>query len=148
MTEFHFACDPAAARQVLRRGAPLTLLPLDVTRKLVFSPADLRRLEETANPACRLLRQIVPPGIRASAGLFGVEGFHLLDVVGVVALARPTLLTTRQVHADVELRGELTRGMSVIDTRWDCPGKPNVELAVGLDVAAARKYVQGVLGVS
>src|SRR5262245_8880246 len=32
IAEFHFYCDPAAARQVLRCGAPLTLLPLDVMR--------------------------------------------------------------------------------------------------------------------
>src|SRR4051794_22057699 len=33
--EFHFWCDPEAARQVIRCGAPVTLLPLDVTRKLI-----------------------------------------------------------------------------------------------------------------
>jgi inosine-uridine nucleoside N-ribohydrolase len=148
VTEFHFACDPAAARQVLRCGAPITLLPLDVTRKLVLSPSDLLRLEQTSTPACQLLRQILPSGIRASAGLFGVEGFHLLDVVGVVALSQPALLTTREVHADVELRGEMTRGMCVIDTRWSCPEKPNVEVAVGLDVAKARQYAQRILGIS
>src|SRR5947209_1808285 len=44
VTEFHFACDPLAARQVLRCGAPITLVPLDVTRKVLFSPADLMEL--------------------------------------------------------------------------------------------------------
>jgi inosine-uridine nucleoside N-ribohydrolase len=44
VAEFHFYCDPVAARQVLRCGAPITLLPLDVTRKLVFSPSDLLEL--------------------------------------------------------------------------------------------------------
>src|SRR6516164_6429204 len=39
--EFHFYCDPISARQVLRCGAPLMLIPLDVTRKLVLSPTDL-----------------------------------------------------------------------------------------------------------
>src|SRR5262245_56518761 len=41
VSEFHFACDALAARQVLRCGAPVTLVPLDVTRKVLFSPADL-----------------------------------------------------------------------------------------------------------
>src|SRR5579885_3348709 len=44
MAEFHFFCDPPAARQVLRCGAPITLLPLDVTRKALFSPAELLEL--------------------------------------------------------------------------------------------------------
>src|SRR5262245_45455978 len=34
VSEFHFACDPLAARQVLRCGAPITLISLDVTRKV------------------------------------------------------------------------------------------------------------------
>src|SRR3954447_4559846 len=38
VAEFHFFCDPPAARQVLHCGIPATLLPLDVTRKLIFSP--------------------------------------------------------------------------------------------------------------
>jgi inosine-uridine nucleoside N-ribohydrolase len=34
--EFHFYCDPAAATQVLRCGAPITLIPLDASRKVLF----------------------------------------------------------------------------------------------------------------
>src|SRR3954454_8340144 len=39
VAEFHIACDPGAARQVLKCGAPTVLIPLDVTRKVVFSPS-------------------------------------------------------------------------------------------------------------
>jgi purine nucleosidase len=42
---------------------------------------------------------------------------------------------------DVETRGELTRGMSVVDARPEHKGTPNVELAVGVDVAAVRDYI-------
>jgi inosine-uridine nucleoside N-ribohydrolase len=144
--EFHFYCDPAAARQVLRCGAPLTLLPLDVTRTLVLSPGELRQLPSPDSRAGRFLRQVVPHALAPTASLYGIEGVHLNDLLGVVALARPEALTTRPVVADVETRGELTRGMSVIDTRWGCKAKPNVELATGVDLAAVRGYVQRVLG--
>jgi inosine-uridine nucleoside N-ribohydrolase len=147
-SEFHFACDPAAARQVLRCGAPVTLLPLDVTRKLVLSPADLLLLADSSLSACQLLRRMLPAGIRATAGLFGVEGFYLLDVLGVLILSQPHLFTTRLVVVDVETRGDLTRGMSVIDTRWGGTEKPNVELATNVDVAGARQYLLGTLGVA
>src|SRR5439155_11205644 len=39
VTEFHFACDPPAAWRVFQAGVPLTLIPLDVTRKALFFPA-------------------------------------------------------------------------------------------------------------
>ena len=46
VAEFHFACDPPSARRVLKCGAPIMLIPLDVTRKVVFSPSDLLELAE------------------------------------------------------------------------------------------------------
>ena len=145
MAEFHFYCDPAAARQVLRCGAPITLLPLDVTRKLVFSPSDLLELPAAESRTCRFLRQIVPFGIGATSNLYGIEGFHLKDVLGVVALALPGSLTTRPMIVDVETRGELTRGMSVVDQRPGRTAAPNVEMAVGVDVAAVHAYMDRVL---
>jgi inosine-uridine nucleoside N-ribohydrolase len=144
VAEFNFYCDPLAARQVLRCGAPLTLVPLDVTRKLLFSPSDLLQLPNPESRACRFLREIVPFGIGATSNLYGVEGFHLKDVVGVAAVVLPGVLSTRPMAVDVETRGELTRGMSVVDARPSAP-KPNVELAVGVDVQAVRDYLTRIL---
>src|SRR5262249_44189466 len=139
-TEFHFVCDPAAARQVLHCGIPITLLPLDVTRKLVFSPADLLQLQSAESAPAAFLRRTVPVGFRSTSGLYGTEGFYLQDVLGGVAVAKPDALTTRPAYADVETRGDLTRGMSVFDTRWGTKAKPNVELVTAVDIAVARKY--------
>jgi inosine-uridine nucleoside N-ribohydrolase len=145
ITEFHFACDPLAARQVLRCGAPITLIPLDVTRKVLFSPTDLLELPCPESRTCRFLRQIVPFGVRATSNLYGLEGFHLKDVLGVAAMTLPGALSTRMLSVDVETRGELTRGMSVVDQRpWVKP-TPNVELGVGVDGAAVRAYIERIL---
>ncbi len=145
VAEFHFFCDPPAARQVLRCGAPITLLPLDVTRKLLFAPTELLALPDSESRITRFLRQIVPHGITGAASLYGIEGFYLQDVLGLIPLVMPAALTTRPVSADVELRGELTRGMSVFDVRWGVTAKPNVELAIGVDVTAVRQYIQRIL---
>ncbi|HTU89950.1 MAG TPA: nucleoside hydrolase, partial [Gemmataceae bacterium] len=132
VAEFHFFCDPAAARQVLRCGAPITLLPLDVTRKLLFAPTELLALPDSESPTTRFLRQIVPQGIAGAASLFGIEGSYLQDVLGLIPLVMPEALTTRSVAADVEPRGELTRGMSVFDGRWGNSAKANIEVATGV----------------
>jgi inosine-uridine nucleoside N-ribohydrolase len=145
VAEFHFYCDPSAARQVLRSGAPITLIPLDVTRKLVFSPTDLLELPSPESRTCRFLRQIVPWGIRMTSNLYGIEGFHLKDVVGVAAVALPNLLSTKAFPIDVETRGELTRGMSVVDARPEQHGKANVDLAVGIEMQAVREYIHRIL---
>jgi inosine-uridine nucleoside N-ribohydrolase len=145
VAEFHFFCDPLAARQVLRCGAPLTLLPLDVTRKVLFSPADLLQLAGLETRPARFLGQILPHGIAPTASLYGVEGMYLPDILGPVALTHRGAVSTRAVAVDVETRGELTRGMSVIDVRWSTSARPNVELAVGVDLQAVRQYVQRTL---
>ena len=143
--EFHFYCDPTAARQVMHCGAPITLIPLDVMRKLLFSPTDLLELPAADSGTCRFLRQIVPYGIGATSNIYGIEGFHLKDVMGVIALALPEALTTRPMAVDVETRGELTRGMSVFDTRRGQGGSPNVDLAINVDVELVRGYIHRVL---
>jgi inosine-uridine nucleoside N-ribohydrolase len=143
--EFHFYCDPASARQVLRCGAPITLIPLDVSRKLVLSPTDLLQLPAPDSETCKLLRQIVPFGIRATAGLYGIEGFHLKDVLAIAALVLPSAVSVKPLAVDVETRGELTRGMSVVDARWGTTERPNVDLAVGVDIQAVRDYMQRIL---
>jgi inosine-uridine nucleoside N-ribohydrolase len=139
--EFHFYCDPEAARQVLHCGAPLTLVPLDVSRNLIFSPGDLRTLPEAETRLGGILRKVIPAGIAPTAGHYGVEGVYLNAVVGLAALTCPTAFTVRPVPANVETRGELTRGMSVFDVRWATPARPNIDLVTEVDLAMVRQYV-------
>src|SRR5581483_9939618 len=66
-SEFHFTCDPPAARQVLQCGAPITLLPLDVTRKVILSPTDLQKLPRPDSQAVRFLQRIIPHSFSSTA---------------------------------------------------------------------------------
>jgi inosine-uridine nucleoside N-ribohydrolase len=145
VAEFHFLCDPLAARRVMNCGVPITLLPLDVTRKLVFSPSDLLELPAPESATCRFLRQIVPYGIRATSNLYGIEGFYLKDVLGIAHLALPGAVSTERVNVDVETRGELTRGMSVVDMRSTSAGPKNVHIGIGVDVIGVRDYINRIL---
>jgi inosine-uridine nucleoside N-ribohydrolase len=146
VSEFHFFCDPVAARRVVQCGAPLTLIPLDVMRKVLFAPTDLLGMPTDGTPAGRFLRQIVPFGIAATSSHYGVEGFQLKDVLGVAAVSLPDALHTRNLAVDVETRGELTRGMTVFDERPWRATKPNVALVHDVDAAAVRDYLKRVLG--
>jgi inosine-uridine nucleoside N-ribohydrolase len=146
VSEFHFSCDPPAARKVINCGAPITLITLDLMRKVLFSPSDLLGLPEDGTPTCRFLRQIVPFGIAATSNLYGIEGFHLKDVLGVLAVAQPAAFKTRHMRVDVETRGELTRGMAVFDQRQWQQIKPNIEVAYEVETDEARRYMNRILG--
>ncbi len=145
VAEFHFLCDPFAARQVLHCGASITMLPLDVTRKLIFSPSDLLELPNPQSVTCQFLREIVPYGIRASSNLYGIEGFHLKDVLAIAHLSLPHLVTTTSLRVDIETRGELTKGMSVIDNRPGTTSTPNVQMGIGVDIVGVRDYIHRIL---
>ncbi len=145
VAEFHFYCDPSSARQVVNSGMALTLIPLDVTRKLILAPTELSDLPEPETQTCGYLRQIVPYGIQATASLYGIEGFHLKDVLGVAAVAMPQAFTMKSLALDVETQGELTRGMTIVDTRWNTTAKPNVDLALSVDLNAVRRYMRDTL---
>jgi inosine-uridine nucleoside N-ribohydrolase len=144
-TEFHFSLDPDAARRVVLAELHPVLLPLDVTRKLVFSPTDLLELPNPDSRTCQFLRQIVPYGIRASSNLYGIEGFHLKDVLGVAAASLPGVVNGSDHHVDVETRGELTRGMLVVDTRLQPTGPANARVATDVSVGEIRQYIERIL---
>jgi inosine-uridine nucleoside N-ribohydrolase len=146
VTEFHFACDPKAARRVVHCKASITLAPLDMMRKVLYSPTELLGAESELSPAYHFLRQIVPFGIAATSNLYGIEGFHLKDVLGIVIAALPEAIHTKQMYVDVETQGELTRGMSVFDRRsWENV-TPNVNVLVELEHKEMQQYVKRVIG--
>jgi inosine-uridine nucleoside N-ribohydrolase len=120
------------------------MIPLDVLRQVLFSPSDLLGLP-TETRAGKFLRQIVPFGIAATSSMYGLEGFHLKDVAGIVAVSQPEALRTRSMRVDVETHGELTRGMSVFDQRAWQPGSPNVEVVVELHTSLIHQYINRIL---
>ncbi|WP_439628729.1 nucleoside hydrolase [Gemmata sp.] len=145
VAEFHIHLDPDAAKRVMHGELHPLLVPLDVTRKLVFSPLDLLELPNPDSRTCQFLRKIVPFGIRASSNLYGIEGFHLKDVLGTVAVAVPALVSSEPHYVDVETRGELTRGMTVVDARPSPTAAANCRVATSVSVAEVRDYIVKVL---
>jgi inosine-uridine nucleoside N-ribohydrolase len=141
VADFHFYCDPVSARQVLKCGATISLLPLDVTRKVMLSPRDLLQLPATESPVYQFLRRIVAHGIGTSASLYGIEGLYLHDVLAVALASQPEVVASHPALVDVETRGELTRGMTVFDSRWGITTRPNVDVVTTVDVPAVRSYI-------
>ncbi len=144
-SEFHFALDPASVRRVLKSGLHPLVIPLDVTRRLVLSPSELLELPNPESKTCRFLRQIVPFGLRASSHLYGIEGFHLKDVLGVAAVSLSGAVTTEDRFVDVETKGELTRGMMVVDARKSPASRPNAQVGVDAAVGEIRQYIGRIL---
>ncbi|GAA3534424.1 nucleoside hydrolase [Nonomuraea rosea] len=128
LQELNFGYDPEAAHIVLTSGAPITLVPYDVTGRTSLTPADVERLA-AGGPLARYLADTTRPWVRWVAEARGLPGCHLHDPLAVAVLLDPSLATRRHVRVDVELRGTLTRGRPIA---WDASG--HVQRATGLRV--------------
>ncbi len=146
VSEFHFFCDPVAARRALHCEMPVMLVPLDMMRQVLYSPSELLAADTALSPVFHFLRQITPYGIAATSSRYGIEGFHLKDVLGIAAVALPEAATTKMMSVDVETQGELTRGMTVFDKRTWHTATTNVSVLLEMNHKAIRQYVKRTIG--
>lgn len=115
--EFNIWADPEAARLVFASGVPIRMSGLDLTHQAIVGPGELDRLRATGarvGGVCADLLAFYSGRVRARTGLAGAP---LHDPCAVAWMIDPTLVEAQRMHVDVELRGELTRGMTVCDTR-------------------------------
>ncbi len=142
--ECHMFFDPIAARKVLHSGVPITMLPLDRTRSIHFSPSELDQYFGGSNAACQTLKKMLIPSVHAQAQTTGQESLYLEDVFGVVALVDCSCYKAKPITVDIEVHGELTRGMTVIDDR---PHRqpPNVDWVLEVDHERIRQYLKRTL---
>jgi inosine-uridine nucleoside N-ribohydrolase len=148
--DFNTWADPEAARLVLRSGAErLTLVPLDCTHQALFSRGYAARLRALATPAAAATADLIEERIdayRARPDMRGLDAAPLHDPLAVAALIDPGLVTTHPLHVDVETKGELTTGRTVIDVHERSGQPPNADVALSVDVVRYLELLMATLG--
>jgi purine nucleosidase len=130
--EFNIYCDPSSAQTVFRSPSTKTLVPLDVTNKIILSYDLFNQLPEESTKVGGFLRKILPTAFRAYRQEFGLEGIHVHDTVTLMAVAYPELFTAQEMAGDVETMGEFTTGMTVFDRRRIPSWRNNMEVVVDM----------------
>lgn len=138
--EFHFHCDPESARRVVHAGFRIRLVPLDASRAGVISPA-MMAAWTGSNPLASFLAELLPHGLRMAKSEHGIEGVPVEDVAALLAFESPEACTLRSMSVDIETKGEISRGMSVFDTRRHPAPRPNAEVVLHLDPEYFQKVV-------
>ena len=145
--EFNVYHHPEAARTVLKFPATKTLVPLDVSQRTTLTFEQFDRLGLTdETPVGRLLLQLMPFALRAHHQHLGVEGMRLAEVTALAAVARPGLFHRSTMAVDVELDGELTRGMTVFDRRAKPEWRHNIDVLHEVDSRGILDYMTSILG--
>jgi purine nucleosidase len=132
VSEFNFAVDPEAAAIVLKAGLPLTLVPLDVTERVVLT----RNLLESVDPPGTLhafVEEIVAGTMAFHRRHGETEGIVLHDPLAVGVALDASLVRREPMALAVETRGALTAGMAVADLRRRCRTAPTADVCVEVE---------------
>ena len=113
--EFNIHVDPHAAEIVLESGVPVTLIPLDVTHKVLSTPPRVAALGALPNRCGPAIAALLGAFEQARSGRFGERGMALHDPCVIAYLLRPALFQGREVNVAVETASPLTLGMTVVD---------------------------------
>jgi inosine-uridine nucleoside N-ribohydrolase len=139
--EFNIHCNPQAARDVLLSPATKTLVPLDVSNRVTLTLEQLSGCLKRSTRTGELLHRLLPYAFRAQHQFLGVEALPVRELVAVAAVSRPQLFKSQRMVVDVETRGELTRGVTVVDRRRYPELQPNIDVLTDVDVQGVLDYL-------
>jgi inosine-uridine nucleoside N-ribohydrolase len=96
--EFNIWVDPEAARIVFRSGIPISLTPLNVTRKTRFSREWYEKIVAVDTPLTALIKERMGPAFQRDPNRSG----QMYDQLAIGALIDPSLVKTVDLFVDVD----------------------------------------------
>ncbi|WP_137700083.1 nucleoside hydrolase [Marimonas lutisalis] len=131
--EFNIYVDPQAANIVFKSGAPLTVMPLDVTHKALVTKPRNDAFRALGNAVGVAVSQMTDFFERYDKEKYGSAGAPLHDPCVTAYLIAPDLFSGRFINVEIETRSELTMGMTVADW-WRVSGRaPNATFMGDVD---------------
>ncbi|KRB01109.1 hypothetical protein ASD83_06160 [Devosia sp. Root685] len=124
-SEFNFASDPEAASVVIGSSAKVTIIPLDVTRKVRAQADYVEALPDT--PHGRLARELLTAYLQD-----GRQSRPLHDPCVMLVALDPSLFKIENMKLDIDLGDDPDAGRLLVDRR----GKL-VDVALGVDTERA-----------
>lgn len=121
--EFNVFVDPDAAQIVLHCGAPVTMLPLDVTHKALMTDSWINQVRGLGTRTGAAAAGMLDFYERFDVDKYGTFGGPLHDPNVIAYLLRPDLYRGRHCNVEVETDSPLTLGMTVVDW-WDVTDRP------------------------
>ena len=131
--EFNIYVDPEAAEIVLKSGAKITMMPLDVTHKALVTRARNEAFRALGTPVGKAVAEMTDFFERFDREKYGSDGAPLHDPTVIAWLLAPRLFTGRFINVEVETQSKLTLGMTVADWWRVTDRAPNAMFIGDLD---------------
>ncbi|MCR9136118.1 MAG: nucleoside hydrolase [Alphaproteobacteria bacterium] len=116
--EFNVYVDPVAADIVFRSGIALTILPLDVTHRMLSTPDRLGAMRALGSRCGIAMAEMLEFSESFDLKKYGWEGAPLHGPCVPAFMLRPEIFEGRHINVSVALDKGLTYGMTVAD--WWC----------------------------
>jgi purine nucleosidase len=113
--EFNIYVDPEAAEIVFKSGIRIIMIPLDLTHKVLTYKRRVAKIRAIGTRAAVALADMLAFFERFDIEKYGSDGGPLHDPNVIAYLIRPELYKGRECNVEIELKSELTLGMTVID---------------------------------
>jgi pyrimidine-specific ribonucleoside hydrolase len=121
VAEFNIHSDPEAAHRVLTQAeVPVTMVPLDLTRRCPAGPAWLEALA-SGGPRCAELAQVISHYRAAYLARYGIDAVALHDALAVLEAVTPGVLGTTPTPIQVACDLGPARGATVAVADIDAP---------------------------
>ena len=144
--EFNIWMDPEAAAAVLRSGAPLRFVGLDVTLQVRLTREHAARMSESSGDFSQLAGESSIAWIdylhsRNPGDTENADSCAMHDPLAVAALTRPDLLTWQEAAVDVVTGDGIARGVMITDLRYsEDPPPANCRIATAVDAPGFMDY--------
>lgn len=110
VAEFNIYSDPEAAKMVFNSGLNIIMAGLDVTENAIIFKEELEELCSKGKVS-KYVQQLLTNYIVDDIGC------RLHDPCTIAYLLQPEIFHGQRYNVDVETKGELTKGMTVVDVR-------------------------------
>ena len=104
--------DPEAAAIVFNAGWIVTMIGSDVGERTLMTRKDIAQLQAAHGPESDFVAKLADFYLTRSEKS-GYQGAAMYDPLAVATAIDPSLVTLKDMHVDVETRGEFTRGETV-----------------------------------
>ena len=131
--EFNIYVDPQAADIVFKSGAPIVVMPLDVTHKALVTKARNDAFRALGTPVGIAVAEMTDFFERFDKEKYGSDGAPLHDPCVTAYLINPDLFKGRHINFEIETESELTMGMTVADWWGVTDRAPNATFMGDLD---------------
>ncbi|MEM3745613.1 MAG: nucleoside hydrolase [Candidatus Bathyarchaeia archaeon] len=132
--EHNILCDPEAAKIVFSSGAPIIMVPLDVTLKVYIERKDLDAISAVKSP----LADAIVSMVNEYLNIVNRDYTWLHDPLALAVSIDPSLVKMMDMKILVETRGEYTTGQIVALPAK--PGESSVKVCVDVDASRFKDF--------